>query len=165
MKCPVCRASYRSPGSGERGRSQEPEVRIQESESPESASLQPLPSLASQSPTRKANLCRRCGVDLSPLIELHDQATWHYRQAIRAFQAGDYAAATVRNKRALVLYSGNADFHALAGQLWALQGDFRRAIAAWKTAQHLNPQHPTAGACLQCFHTGLGQDRTVEPAE
>ncbi len=40
-------------------------------------------------------------------------------------------------------------FHALTGQLWALQDEFRQAIAAWEKARQLNPQHSTANACLQ----------------
>jgi tetratricopeptide (TPR) repeat protein len=51
----------------------------------------------------------------------------------------------------LALYANNADFHALAGQLWTLQGEFRQAIKAWKKAQQLDPQHSTAGACLECL--------------
>jgi tetratricopeptide (TPR) repeat protein len=105
--------------------------------------------------------CRRCGVDLSPLIRLHDQAVWHHRQAIQELQAGRYAEATVSNQQALALNASSDDFQALAGQLWALQGEFRPAIAAWKRARHLNPQHPTATRCLQgltdfCATGGLG---------
>jgi Flp pilus assembly protein TadD len=99
----------------------------------------------------EATLCRRCRVDLSPLIQIHDQAIWHYRQAIQAFKAGDYAAATHHNNQALALDHHNADFHALSGQILALQGEFWQAIAAWKTARQLDPQHPVATACLQCL--------------
>lgn len=93
--------------------------------------------------------CRRCGVDLSPLIDIHDRALWHHRQAIASFQAGDYPAAAVQNDRALALYPHHPDFQAFAGQLWALQGKFAPACAAWQAAQRLNPQHPTASQCLQ----------------
>ncbi|HEY9641972.1 MAG TPA: hypothetical protein V6C57_15905 [Coleofasciculaceae cyanobacterium] len=118
MKCPVCRATYRSPG---------------------------------QTEDAAASLCRRCGVDLSPLIQIHDQSIWHYRQAVEAFKAKDYAAAAHHNHQALALDRHNADFHALSGQLLALQGELGQAIAAWKIARQLNSQHPTAAACLQCF--------------
>ena len=127
MKCPVCGAIYR-------------------------------PSLAnkdsggeSRETTLSSPLCRRCGADLSPLIQLHDQALWYHRQAIQSFKAGDYTTATTQNHQALALYSNNADFHALAGQLWALQGEFWQAIDAWKKALELDPQHPTASACLECL--------------
>ncbi|MGA7953387.1 MAG: hypothetical protein WCA07_07680 [Gloeobacterales cyanobacterium] len=127
MKCPVCRAIYR-PASASK------ELGVESGENR-------LPSA----------LCRRCGVDLSPLIHLHDQALWYHRQAIQAFKVGDYAAAATQNNQALALYSNNADFHALTGQLWALHGEFRQAINAWKKAQQLDPQHSTAGACLECL--------------
>lgn len=94
--------------------------------------------------------CRRCGVNLSPLIQLHDRAIWHHRQAIQAFRAGDYDTAIASNNQAIALWS-HADFHAFAGQLWALQGEFLQAIAAWKTAQQLDPQQAIAQAGLQCL--------------
>lgn len=108
MKCPVCRATYRS-----------------------------------------GAICHRCGVDLTPLIHLHDQAIWHHRQAIQAFQSGDYATAIAHNGQAITLHTQQPDFHALAGQLLALQGDFPKAIAAWKIAQRLDPKHPTATVFLK----------------
>jgi len=83
----------------------------------------PIPHLAPRYPGH-------CGVDLSPLI--HDRAIWYHRQAIQALQAGDYPAATTWNNQALALYVNNAAFHALAGQLWALQGEFRQALALGK---------------------------------
>lgn len=130
MKCPVCRATYRSPELQRQGLD------------PEAATPD------ARSDTAAVN-CRRCGVDLAPLIRLHDQAIWHHRQAIQSFNAGDYAIAIAHNNHALTLNAQQADFHALAGQLWALQGNAARAIAAWKTAQHLNPQHPAATVYLQ----------------
>lgn len=130
MKCPVCRATYRSPGSKPQG-------------------SDPDASIPAALPDAAALNCRRCGLDLAPLIRLYDQAIWHHRQAIQSFNAGDYAIAIAHNNQALTLNTHHADFHALAGQLWMLQGDIIRAIAAWKTAQHLNPQHPTATVYLQ----------------
>ncbi|MCU0571133.1 MAG: hypothetical protein MUF49_31780 [Oculatellaceae cyanobacterium Prado106] len=92
--------------------------------------------------------CRRCGTDLSDLIQLHDRALWHYQQAIQSFTAGDYPQALTQNQQALALHSQNADFHAFAGQLLALQGQWGGAIAAWNQAQSLDPQHPTAQTYL-----------------
>ena len=94
-------------------------------------------------------VCRRCGVDLSPLIALHDRALWHHRQAIASFQAGDRAAAAIQNDRALALSPNHPDFQAFAGQLWALQGELSLAISAWKKARQLHPQQPTASQGLQ----------------
>jgi Flp pilus assembly protein TadD len=95
-----------------------------------------------------AVFCRRCGVDLSPLIRLRDQAVWYHQQAIQCLQAGQYAEAIAQNDQAIALHYQQAEFHALAGQLWALQGVFDRAITCWQTAQALDPQHPIAVACL-----------------
>lgn len=94
-------------------------------------------------------LCRRCGIDLFPLIDLQDRALWHHRQAIASFKAGDRTAATAQNDLALALYPNHSDFQAFAGQLHALQGEFPRAIAAWKKARQLNPSHPTSSNCLE----------------
>ncbi len=110
MKCPVCRAVYRS--------------------SPEQS-------------------CRRCGADLSALIRVHDQAVWHYQNAIAALESNDLAHAQEQIGRALFLHSQNADFHAFAGQLWALQGNLQGAIAAWKKATALDSTHKTALDALQ----------------
>jgi tetratricopeptide (TPR) repeat protein len=93
--------------------------------------------------------CRRCKVDLSELILVHDQAIWYHRQALNLFQQGDYLAAEAENNRAIALHSHQADFHALAGKLSALQGDFRQAIAAWRKAIQIDPENEVAGNCLK----------------
>jgi tetratricopeptide (TPR) repeat protein len=126
MKCPVCRAPYRSA----------------------SASFAASPFASEANPASRSQLCRRCGVDLSSLIQLHDQAIWHHRQAIQAFKVADYEAAAVSNNQAIAFWSSNADFYGFAGQLWALQGEFPQAIAAWKKAQQLDPQQTIAHAGL-----------------
>ncbi|MDX2230365.1 MAG: tetratricopeptide repeat protein [Leptolyngbyaceae cyanobacterium bins.349] len=97
----------------------------------------------------RQEVCHRCGVDLAPLIHLHDQAVWHHRRATQAFQSGDYGTAIAHNRQAIALHAQQPDFHALAGQLAALQGNFPQAIAAWKTAQQLDPKHPTATVLLK----------------
>lgn len=127
MKCPVCRATYR----GSESNQQETETRPHDS--PTSS---PLP-------------CRRCGADLSPLIHLYDRAIAHHQRAIQAFKQGDYETAIAHNQQAIALHTQQPDFHAFAGQLWALQGNFPEAIAAWKTAQRLDPKHPTATVFLR----------------
>jgi tetratricopeptide (TPR) repeat protein len=132
MKCPVCRATFRSP-----------EDRNQESGAEEMNNSNP------RKPISQAYNCHRCGVDLSPLIYIHDQALWYHRQAIQERQVGNYSAATAWNNQALALHSSNADFHALSGQIYALQGEFRQAIIAWEKARQLNPQHRTANVYLQ----------------
>lgn len=101
--------------------------------------------------------CRRCGADLSQLILLHDKALWHHRQAVQAFQSGDYAEAITYNQQALALHHAHPDFQALSGQLRALRGDFSRAVQAWRKARQINPQQPLAVACLQCLD-GLKSD-------
>jgi tetratricopeptide (TPR) repeat protein len=90
-----------------------------------------------------AVLCRRCGVDLSALIALHDRAIRWHRQALHQLQAGHYATAIAHNDQAIALHPRRPEFHALAGQLWALQGAFDRAIACWQIVQTLDPQHPS----------------------
>jgi len=35
--------------------------------------------------------------------------------------------------------------------LWACQGEFAKAIAAWEKALQPNPQQLGVEACLQCF--------------
>jgi tetratricopeptide (TPR) repeat protein len=124
MKCPVCRATYRSSGSA---------------------------SSHSTGFSHSLN-CHRCGVDLSPLIHVHDRAIKYHRQAIQSLQDRDYSAAISWNNQALALYN-HADFYALAGQLCALQGEFQKAIGAWEKAVQLNPQHPTASIYLEQLET------------
>ncbi|WP_019498909.1 hypothetical protein [Pseudanabaena sp. PCC 6802] len=121
MKCPVCRATYR------------------------------VPEKVENSNSASAYLCRRCGVDLAPLIHLHDLAIWHHHQAIQALQAGNLQEAMQSNERALALYSNCADFYALAGQILALQGEFVPAIGAWQKALQIAPEHPNASKFFQFF--------------
>lgn len=138
MKCPVCRATYRSP-DGNRG------SEVIKVTSPDPPS--PIPAPLN---------CHRCGVDLSPLIHLYDQAIWCYRHAIQALQAGNYPVAISWNHQALALYRNNADFHALEGHLWALQGEFQSAVLAWQKARQINPQHKTTNVYLEAL------DKVVE---
>jgi tetratricopeptide (TPR) repeat protein len=93
--------------------------------------------------------CRRCKADLSALLRLHDQAIWYHRQALHLCSQGYYAQAAAQNQAALALHYRNADFHALAGKIWALQGEFPEAIAAWQQALKFEPQNAFAGDCLQ----------------
>lgn len=116
------------------------------------------PYRPSQDPkaTSQLLLCRRCGADLTPLIQLYDRAILHYRRAIAAKQTQDYTTAQAAIQQAIALHR-HADFHALAGQLYALQGQFEGAIAAWKLAQSLDPNHSVASPCLslmQAIQTG-----------
>jgi Flp pilus assembly protein TadD len=96
----------------------------------------------------ETNPCHRCGADLSRLIALHDQAIDHHRRAIAQLVAGDFTAAMASNNQAIALHSQHPNFHALAGQLWALQGGFGQAWQAWQLAQKLDPQNTKVSACL-----------------
>ncbi|MBW4643670.1 MAG: tetratricopeptide repeat protein [Goleter apudmare HA4340-LM2] len=120
MKCPVCGAVYR-----------------------------PTKQSTGAGETFPSPTCRRCKADLSDLLRLHDQAIWYHRQALHLCSQGRYAQAAAQNNAALALYSSNADFHALAGKLSALQGEFREAIASWQQALKFDPQNAVAGDCLQ----------------
>jgi tetratricopeptide (TPR) repeat protein len=100
------------------------------------------------SPPTESKPCHRCGADLLPLISLHDQAIGYHRQAIGQLAAGDLTAAMAANDQAIALHSQHPQFHALAGQLWALQGNFGQAWRSWQLAQQLDPQNATVSACL-----------------
>lgn len=128
MKCPVCRAVYRPS-----------KVKLQIS-SETTGEIKTSPS---------ASVCRRCGADLSPLIHIHDQALWYYKQALQCLKNCDYSQAKVCNEQALALHQNNADFQTLAGRLWALEGEFQQAITSWQKALRLDPQNPVAGSNLQ----------------
>jgi Flp pilus assembly protein TadD len=130
MKCPVCRAIYR--------------VRTASPTTENTVGAQP---------------CHRCGADLSALIALHDQAIGYHRQAIAQLAAGDLTAAMTANHQAIALHSQHPQFHALAGQLWALQGEFSQAGRSWQLAQKLAPQSATVSACLDLL-AQLARDPT-----
>lgn len=145
MKCPVCGAVYRPP-KGSRGALEQGNHHYQEATATPAPSSVPFPQLstASSSPT-----CRRCQADLSDLFRLHDQALWYHKQALHLLTQGLYPEAAAHNNRALALSSSNADFHALAGKLSALQGEFRSASSSWQQALQFDPQHAIASNCLQ----------------
>jgi tetratricopeptide (TPR) repeat protein len=138
MKCPVCGAIYR-PLKESRGSLEQKNVSYTQETTITSPSSPPTPS-----PT-----CRRCKVDLSDLLRLHDQAIWSHRQALYLLTQNRYSEAAAPNNQAIALYSSNADFHALAGKLWALQGEFKEAIASWQQALKFDPENAIAGDCLQ----------------
>ena len=126
MKCPVCGAIYR-PTRAVGGETD--------------GQTSPLPP---QSPT-----CRRCKADLFDLITLQDQAIWYHRQALNLFSKERYPEAAMHNNQALGLYYSHADFHALAGKIWALQGEWKEAIASWQQALKFDPKNAIACDCLQ----------------
>jgi tetratricopeptide (TPR) repeat protein len=95
--------------------------------------------------------CHRCGADLAPLIQLHDRAITHHRQAIEQFTAGGLPAAMLANDRAIALDSQNSAFHAFAGQLFALTGEFDKAIRSWQVAQKLDPKNTLVSNYLEIF--------------
>lgn len=96
--------------------------------------------------------CHRCGADLAPLIQLHDQAIHWHRTAIEQFKIGDLKAATTSNEQAIALHSQHPKFHAFAGQLWAVQGDFKAAVRSWKVAQKLDPKNAIVTSCLEIMN-------------
>jgi Flp pilus assembly protein TadD len=91
--------------------------------------------------SEKTKPCHRCGADLAPLIQLHDRSIAHHRQAISHFNAGDVPAAILANDRAIALHAQNPAFHAFAGQLFALIGEFHRAVRSWQVAKQLDPKN------------------------
>ena len=101
--------------------------------------------------TEKTKPCHRCGADLAPLIQLHDRAIAHHRQAISHFTAGNLPAAMLANDSAIELHSQNPDFHAFAGQLLALTGEFDRAIRSWQVAKKLDPKNTLVLNYLEVF--------------
>lgn len=134
MKCPVCGAVYR-PTKDSKG---EEEILSRGAGGDEVVSIA-TPSLT----------CRRCKADLSDLIRLHDQAIWYYRQALCLLSQGRYSEAEAHNNSAIALHYSNADFHALAGKLAALQGKFREASSEWQQALKFDPQNAIACNCLE----------------
>jgi predicted negative regulator of RcsB-dependent stress response len=92
--------------------------------------------------------CHRCGADLAPLIQLHDRAIHWHRNAIAQFKVGDLLAAITSNNQAIALHSQHPKFHAFAGQLWAVKGDFKAAVRSWKVAQQLDPKDTIVSDCL-----------------
>lgn len=145
MKCPVCGAVYR-PTKESRGSFQQRNNDYKEKTATISASSSPSPLLSTASPSPT---CRRCKADLSDLLRLHDQAIWYHRQAMHLLSQERYPEAAAHNNQALALYYSNADFHALAGKLSALQGEFREAISSWQQALKFDPQNAIAFNCLQ----------------
>ncbi len=103
--------------------------------------------------TALAKPCHRCGADLAPLIQLHDRAIAHHRQAITHFTAGDMQEAIMANNRAIGLDTQNSAFHAFAGQLIALTGDFDKAVRSWQVAQKLDPKNTLVSNCLEILNT------------
>jgi tetratricopeptide (TPR) repeat protein len=65
------------------------------------------------------------------------------------FSQRRYSEAGAYNNSAIALDYRNANFHALAGKLRALQGEFREAIASWQQALKFDPQNAIACNCLQ----------------
>jgi tetratricopeptide (TPR) repeat protein len=127
MKCPVCGAVYRpTMESGEYKREQSNAV----------------------APPQSLN-CRRCKADLSDLIRLHDEAIWYHRQALSLLQQDCYTLAEASNNQALALHYSNAHFHALAGKLSALQGNFSSAVASWQQALKFDSKNAIASTGLE----------------
>jgi Tfp pilus assembly protein PilF len=104
---------------------------------------------ATYRPQNSSRSCHRCGADLAPLIQLHDRAIDHHRKAIALLSHGDVRAALETNAQAIALHAQHPKFHALAGQLWALQGNFDAAWRSWQIAQQLDPKDATVNACLE----------------
>lgn len=138
MKCPVCGAVYH-PTKTNKGAGEDEVVSISS------------PSLT----------CRRCKADLSDLIRLHDQAIWYHRQALYLLSQGRYSEAEAHNNSAIALDYSNADFHALAGKLEALQGKFREAISEWQQALKFDPQNAIACNCLEMIELMANVERRI----
>lgn len=112
-----------------------------------------------------AVLCRRCGLDWSPLLAVLDQALAYHRRALAAFGEGDYALATEANDQALALTPDQTAFHQLRGQLLFLGGDFSGAAQAWRRALRLAPDGEAERLLqgLQELFLSVAQDVSLDP--
>ena len=121
-------------------------------QNPEKPMKCPVCRAAYRKPSELPNLvpkpCHRCGADLTALIRLHDYAIYLHRQAIAQFAAGDVTQAIETNETAIAIHLQQPKFHAFAGQLWAVQGDFKAAARSWQTAQQLDPKDTIVADCL-----------------
>ncbi|WP_339375061.1 hypothetical protein [Stenomitos frigidus] len=109
-----------------------------------------MPRLSCHVSARTTILCLSAvWTDLTALIQIHDRALWHYRQAIAELKVEDYPGAQIQIQQALALDGRQAIFYTLAGQISALQGEWQLAITTWKQAQRLDPTNPIALQCLQ----------------
>ncbi|MEB3173805.1 MAG: tetratricopeptide repeat protein [Cyanobacteriota bacterium] len=112
-----------------------------------------------------AVLCRRCGLDWSPLLSLRDQALAYHRRALAAFRERDYALAAQANNQALALTQDQTAFHQLRGQLLFLEGDFSGAAQAWRRALRLAPDGEAEKLLLGLHELSLSvaQDVSLDP--
>jgi tetratricopeptide (TPR) repeat protein len=93
--------------------------------------------------------CRRCKADLSDLITIYNQAVWYHREALGLFSRQLYHQSQEYNDKAIGLHWKQADFHTLAGKLWALQGEYAKAKSAWRLALDIEPKQAIAHECLE----------------
>ena len=98
-------------------------------QNPEKPMKCPVRRVAYCKPSEPPNLvpkpCHRCGADLPALIRLHDHAIYLHRQAIAQFATGDVTQAIETNETSIAIHLQQPKFYAFAGQLWAVQGDFK----------------------------------------
>ncbi|QCQ21710.1 hypothetical protein [Desulfoglaeba alkanexedens] len=91
-------------------------------------------------PVCRANLegaatCRRCGADLSRLMDVEEAARTHYRDAREAFSRGDFAAMYAHARESAAKRKVPATRRLLACAA-LLNGDPAEALRLWR---RLNP--------------------------
>lgn len=71
-------------------------------------------------------ICPRCQSDLTPLLQLAQQARVHHRRALESFESGDLPAALAAVQRALQLHR-TSERVSLEARILAYLGDFEPA--------------------------------------
>lgn len=79
-------------------------------------------------------VCRRCGTDWSPVMEVAAVARGHLRSAREAYERGDAGGMLFHARRALSKQRSAAANRLLATAA-LLSGDFHLALSAWRRDQ------------------------------
>jgi hypothetical protein len=80
---------------------------------------------------REATSCRRCGADLSRLIEIETAARTHYRAALEAFSQGRFSAMYAHARESATKRATPATRRLLACAA-LLNGDPAAALHLWR---------------------------------
>ncbi|MBF0236117.1 MAG: hypothetical protein HQM12_00310 [SAR324 cluster bacterium] len=102
-------------------------------------------------PYRGKPVCTRCQCDLTPLLQIRNNAVFFYNQAVMAARQEHWHEALRLVDQALEWFSAQAEFHLLRGKLLAQLHRYQEIIPAWKTALRYDPDSQRTQTALEAF--------------
>lgn len=96
-----------------------------------------------------ANVCAKCGEDLSSFSKLYFLPAYYYNQGLKAAQNREFDEAIKNLQLSASLDPSDIDTIILLGKVSAIKGDYKSAMEYWQQVLGVSPNNSEANRCIE----------------